>query len=208
MKKYIFLAETEKQQITAADCKDGETFVSCGQCEKTCKHIYPVVNLNLTLECTKQCLPACICENARFRYSDGKCVFSTQCDGWNPCGPNETLTYHASLKYCRPNCDNPNPNCVNSFSGYGETCICSKGFIRNGADKCVKPSECINDNPCGENESLTSCSCEPTCDNPNLTCPSGAICPEGRTCKCSKGFVRNYAGKCVKPTECHSMGKK
>uniref|UniRef100_A0A914QTR6 TIL domain-containing protein n=1 Tax=Panagrolaimus davidi TaxID=227884 RepID=A0A914QTR6_9BILA len=202
----MYNAKTEKQ-ITAADCKEGEKFVECGRCEKTCKNIYPIVNL--TVECTTQCLPAmCICEDAKFRNSNGTCVFALECDPkFHPCGQNESLTYYAMLKGCRPSCKNLNPICSDSFV-YGETCVCSKGFIRNGAGKCVEPSECFKDETsCGENESLTNCPCEPTCYNPNLICSS--ICGEGKTtCQCSQGFLRNYAGKCVKPTECQSVGKK
>ncbi|XP_063990213.1 chymotrypsin inhibitor-like [Diachasmimorpha longicaudata] len=63
-------------------------------------------------------------------------------------------------------------------------------------------------NVCGENEGSHPCGrmCEPTCDNPQ---PNPEFCPRiqctklTESCRCHKGYLREFSSNCVAPESCH-----
>ncbi|GFW45573.1 tissue factor pathway inhibitor [Trichonephila clavipes] len=85
-------------------------------------------------------------------------------------------------------------------------CHCDPGYVKSDDGSCVLPEECSSNAPeqvCGENEQFNACGtdCPLTCDNydnPPRVC--NMMCRIG--CECKEGFVRNRAGKCVKPEQC------
>ncbi|GFR11833.1 tissue factor pathway inhibitor [Trichonephila clavata] len=85
-------------------------------------------------------------------------------------------------------------------------CHCDSGYVKSDDGSCVLPEECSSNAPeqvCGVNEQFNSCGtdCPLTCDNydnPPRVC--NMMCRIG--CECKEGFVRNRAGKCVKPEQC------
>uniref|UniRef100_A0A914QLT5 TIL domain-containing protein n=1 Tax=Panagrolaimus davidi TaxID=227884 RepID=A0A914QLT5_9BILA len=79
-------------------------------------------------------------------------------------------------------------------------------FISISAQTTDFPSSNVSENPqkCGENEEWNDCGtmCPPKC--PGRFMPPRIVCNKMcySSCQCTKGFLRNFNGKCVKPKDC------
>ncbi|KAL4707313.1 hypothetical protein ACJJTC_019851 [Scirpophaga incertulas] len=87
-------------------------------------------------------------------------------------------------------------------------CVCKSGFILSKpGGKCIPPESCPGGNPCGRNETFSSCSINcPSGDCPTtdsifmVACSIAYPCPGG--CECKPGYRRNSQGKCILAQDC------
>ncbi|XP_063923424.1 von Willebrand factor-like [Zophobas morio] len=123
---------------------------------------------------------------------------SGQINGEVQCPPNEKPGCESA---CAPTCQNKSPpdvcteQCVNS-------CICIKGYIREGpGGKCV-PEACEGVPICKEHEQFTTCRhlCPEICNQTEIVyC---ILLCRGSGCNCAEGYVRTKDGDCIPNTYC------
>ncbi|CAG9129519.1 unnamed protein product [Plutella xylostella] len=191
----------------ASICRPHERFLSCGGCQRSCRHPTPA--------CEAVCRLGCYCPVDLVRNDDGECVALSECpplsDAVTPdtteprprgtvCPPNEE--YH----YCSPcnrTCAAPDPVCPAQCA---RGCFCRGDLVRNESGVCVERRECPERQlkPAPNiifdlTQQFQTCGCEATCFDQNPSCDQ-KDCSAG--CFCRPGLVRAPGGKCVKLTHC------
>ncbi|XP_063993885.1 tenascin-like [Diachasmimorpha longicaudata] len=121
-------------------------------------------------------------------------------------GPNDKCTLCGTA--CPLTCDRPEPG-ICTKQCVVNVCRCDQGYVRNARGRCVRPNQCPRRDPrctrrCtgGRHDRCTLCgsACPRTCDRPNPeACTLQCIV---NTCECERGYVRNAAGRCVRPDQC------
>ncbi|KAG7309637.1 hypothetical protein JYU34_004115 [Plutella xylostella] len=111
-------------------CADKEQYKSCGTaCELTCDNYK-----DAPLDCTKQCVEKCFCQDGLVRASDGTCVLPENCPPSQAaeCPINEIFT-NCTYNKCQKTCSDleyhiacrPPPNC------YEPGCVCKDDWVRD-----------------------------------------------------------------------------
>ncbi|EFO91797.1 hypothetical protein CRE_07784 [Caenorhabditis remanei] len=220
---FVGLASGQLSSTRDQDCKDNETFQTCGSaCEPSCGSPNPSF-------CTLQCVVGCQCDKGFFRRSDKACVPQDQCNvvanTTAPVAPTLPAPPSANLT-CRTNeqandCHNPctekkcpvkNGPLVNCILNCQVGCSCKPGYLRNKQGACVKDSECpaiVSEDQCNLVDCRSGLKCviqnnEPVCIpgkhnfrefliNNNTSLCSTVLCPSGTKCQ-----VVNSRARCMK----------
>ncbi|EGT41608.1 hypothetical protein CAEBREN_09997 [Caenorhabditis brenneri] len=219
----VAAAQAQLSSTRDEDCKDNETFQTCGSaCEPSCDAPSPGF-------CTLQCVVGCQCDKGFFRRSDNACVTKDQCTVTTnttapvapilpailPAPSNLTCGANEEANECHNPCTEKkcpvaNPPMVNCLLACMNGCSCKKGYLRNMQGQCVKDADCPpvdnTENQCNLVDCRTGTKCviqsgKPACipvsntpKPPLLTCAT-VLCAPGHVCK-----MVNNRPNCVKST--------
>ncbi|CAL2047680.1 unnamed protein product [Caenorhabditis brenneri] len=151
----VAAAQAQLSSTRDEDCKDNETFQTCGSaCEPSCDAPSPGF-------CTLQCVVGCQCDKGFFRRSDKACVTKDQCTVTTnttapvapilpailPAPSNLTCGANEEANECHNPCTEKkcpvaNPPMVNCLLACMNGCSCKKGYLRNMQGQCVKDADC------------------------------------------------------------------